>query len=716
MKTPSVPELLAPAGSEESLAAALAAGADAVYFGAKAFSNRMRARNFSDEGLRSAIAKVHDCGAKAYITMNTRIRDREAEEALALCDVILGGEDPCDAVICADLGLAALIRERYPHAVLHGSTQTSCASAADCDALKKLGFSRLVLPRELSLEEISALCRETDMEIEMFLHGAHCVSLSGQCLMSYFIGGRSGNRGECAQPCRLPYKTGGEKTSFPLSLADMCLAEHIPALLSCGVCSLKIEGRLKPPSYVYGVTKIYRTLLDEGRAATKKEMTALSDLFTRGFTDGYFTHRYASMSGGKGQECLTRVEDRLIREDLSRRMHQWEADKKAAALAEKKPLKALFTMKNGESLSLTLTCGAHTVTALGAIPSPASGKGTDEDTAAKNLTKFGASPFRLDREDLRCIIEKDLWCPLSALNDLRRRATEALSAEMERAEEKPRPSLITPPAERAVEAPKIPTKTAELLDASLLTTASDEVRSAFFAAFDRLYVPWDRAEELLSLSAGHGCEIAAVLPVLEPSSRRLDQILTLLKDRGVTTVMAHTPGQCEQVIRHTLTADLSFRANVTNEKAARLYAGMGCRLVFASPELSSGAVSALRLGAIVYGKLPAMTLSRCVICLSEKGRCSKGNQGGRHSDPMSAKPHRCRCTLTDRTGARFAVFGQQNCENIIVNAVPTWMGDRLDSLRTAACHHYFFTDESAEEALILLKRYENGESQRGRRF
>ncbi|MBR4000352.1 MAG: U32 family peptidase, partial [Clostridia bacterium] len=178
--TGALPELLAPAGNEESLAAALAAGADAVYFGGRGFSNRMRARNFTDDSLKKAISLVHDAGAMAYITVNTRVRDRETDDVLALCEVILGGEETCDAVICADLGLASLIKERYPHAVLHGSTQTSCSSAADCEALRKLGFTRLVVPRELSYREISSLCRSTDTEIEMFVHGAHCVSLSGQ--------------------------------------------------------------------------------------------------------------------------------------------------------------------------------------------------------------------------------------------------------------------------------------------------------------------------------------------------------------------------------------------------------------------------------------------------------------------------------------------------------------------------------------------------------
>ena len=202
-----LPELLSPAGSEEALRAALAAGADAVYFGGSAFSNRMRAKNFTDDGLTEAIRSAHAAGAAAHITVNTRVRDRAMDDALRLAERILGGPEDtrADAVIIADLGLAAEIRKRWPHAVFHASTQTSLGSLRDIAELRKMGFSRLVLPRELNREEIKALV-SGPLEIEIFIHGAHCVSCSGQCLMSYFCGGRSGNRGECAQPCRLPYE------------------------------------------------------------------------------------------------------------------------------------------------------------------------------------------------------------------------------------------------------------------------------------------------------------------------------------------------------------------------------------------------------------------------------------------------------------------------------------------------------------------------------
>ncbi|MBO4932591.1 MAG: U32 family peptidase, partial [Clostridia bacterium] len=207
-RKPDLPELLAPAGSVDSLRAALAAGADAVYFGGTSFSNRMRAKNFGDSELTDAIRLCHSVGAAAHITVNTRVRDREMDEILRLADTLLNVGDPDaspDALIVADFGIAREIHRRYPEIALHASTQTSFASPADCRMLAEMGFTRLVIPRELSRAEIRRLCEQSPLEIEMFIHGAHCVSCSGQCLMSYTMGGRSGNRGECAQPCRLPF-------------------------------------------------------------------------------------------------------------------------------------------------------------------------------------------------------------------------------------------------------------------------------------------------------------------------------------------------------------------------------------------------------------------------------------------------------------------------------------------------------------------------------
>lgn len=276
-----LPELLSPCGSYEALVAAIEGGADAVYFGGTVFNARMNAKNFDRNDIRSAVALCKEKGVKSYVTLNTQIYDRELKSALDHAAFLY--ESGVDALILADLGLVSLIKKHIPDFELHASTQMTAHSLAGAEKLYDLGFVRVVGAREMSEENIRILCRSR-AEIEVFVHGAICVSVSGQCLMSAMLGGRSGNRGQCAQPCRMCYN--GE---YPISIKDMCLASHIPSLIDAGVASLKIEGRMKNPSYVYGVTKIYRRLLDERRAATPDEIRELQRLFSRsGFTDGYF--------------------------------------------------------------------------------------------------------------------------------------------------------------------------------------------------------------------------------------------------------------------------------------------------------------------------------------------------------------------------------------------------------------------------------------------
>lgn len=280
-----IPELLVPCGSEEAVRAAVESGADAVYCGGKMLNARMNAKNFSDEALRRAITYCRGAGVKVYVTLNTLVYDRELRGAAEYAKMLY--EIGANALIVADAGLCLLLREYLPDLELHASTQLSAHNLAAAEKLAALGFSRLVLAREMNLGDIYYLCKNSPIETEMFVHGALCVSRSGQCLMSSVVGGRSGNRGECAQPCRLPYNGG-----YPLSLKDLCLAGHITELLSCGVTSLKIEGRMKSPSYISGVTAIYRRLLDERRNASGAEINRLKSIFSRsGFTDGYFTGR-----------------------------------------------------------------------------------------------------------------------------------------------------------------------------------------------------------------------------------------------------------------------------------------------------------------------------------------------------------------------------------------------------------------------------------------
>lgn len=280
-----LPELLAPAGSIEAARAAVEAGADAIYLGGTMLNARMNAKNFSDGEMREVITYCHENGVCVYVTLNTAVYDRELAEALEYAGKLYVWG--VDGLIVADLGLASLIRRYYPALPLHASTQASGHSVECAEKLQSLGFCRMVCAREMTKTEIDRLCADSPIETEQFIHGALCVSQSGQCLASAMIGGRSGNRGACAQPCRMQYNG-----SYPLSLKDSALARYVPDLIKSGVASLKIEGRMKSPAYVYGVVEIYRKLLDEGRAADDSEMKRLAALFSRGgFTDGYYTDR-----------------------------------------------------------------------------------------------------------------------------------------------------------------------------------------------------------------------------------------------------------------------------------------------------------------------------------------------------------------------------------------------------------------------------------------
>lgn len=285
------PFLLSPAGSYAALKAAVDAGADEVYLGGSEFNARMNAGNFDRAQLIKASELCRKAGVKLHITLNTLVFDREFRQVLEYADFLASEVCP-NALIVQDIGLACELRRRSPRLALHASTQMRIHSPGDAVFLKELGFTRAVLARELPKSDIAEFAA-TGLETEIFVHGAICVSESGGCLMSSVIGGRSGNRGECAQPCRLPYRT--ENNKYPLSLKDMCLAGHITELCRLGVTSLKIEGRMKSPEYVGAVTSVYRRLIDEDRNATESEMKLLKSVFSRsGFTDGYFSGRIGS--------------------------------------------------------------------------------------------------------------------------------------------------------------------------------------------------------------------------------------------------------------------------------------------------------------------------------------------------------------------------------------------------------------------------------------
>ncbi|MBQ2708277.1 MAG: U32 family peptidase, partial [Clostridia bacterium] len=394
----------------------------------------MNAKNFAGDSLREAIDKCRTHGVRTNITLNTLVHNREMRDVLAAVEelYILGA----DALIVADLGAAALIRKYFPDLELHASTQAAGHNTDAARTLAELGFSRMVAARELSFGDLGTLCRNSPIETEMFIHGAICVSQSGQCLASSLIGGRSGNRGECAQPCRLPYRKCGAKAkdTYALSIKDMCLASHITEILSLGVASLKIEGRMKSPDYVYGVTSIYRRLLDERRNASSEELAELRALFSRsGFTDGYFTKKI-------GREMLG------IRTDADKAdtaAGTKPADYAALAKNRRRPLSLSLTLAAGKPAALTVQSGALSASAEGAVPDAAKTCPLTVETVTKNLTKLGNTPFFAEHVDVK--LEDGLMLPVSALNALRRDAVDALTAMLLPRRESSLPAKIEPP-------------------------------------------------------------------------------------------------------------------------------------------------------------------------------------------------------------------------------------------------------------------------------
>ena len=427
-------ELLSPAGSFETLKAVIYAGADAVYLGGNRFGARAYAQNFSDEELLAALDFAHLRGKKIFLTVNTLLKNREIEDGLY--DYLLPlYENGLDAVIVQDFGVMDFIRENFPGLDIHVSTQMSVTNVYGAEFLKNAGACRLVPARELSLSEISSIYNETHMEIECFIHGALCFCYSGQCLTSSLLGGRSGNRGRCAQPCRYPYqvmdKTGkriSPKDRFPLSLKDLCTVEILPQLCEAGVYSFKIEGRMKSKEYAAGVTEIYRKYVDlfendpENYRVEKADHERLLDLGNRnGFTEGYYKTRH-------GRSMVT----------LSNSFHTGTAAREnyIPQRTQTLPFKGSIRIKTGEPMALTLTAEKISlsenkpekeelsVCVYGETPLKAQNRPLTAEEVKKQMEKCGNTPFYLT--ELEVELEEGCFLPVSRLNDLRRSGLEEL--------------------------------------------------------------------------------------------------------------------------------------------------------------------------------------------------------------------------------------------------------------------------------------------------
>ena len=659
MKSP-LPELLAPAGTPSALAAAIEGGADAVYFGGPAFNARMRAENFNADNMRENIALCHAYGVRAYVTLNTLVTDRELPVFLEAARTAV--EAGADALIVADLGGAAAIHHAMPAVELHASTQASGHAAAAAHELKDLGFSRMVLAREASAANMRTFVKNCGMETEVFVHGALCVSHSGQCLFSSLVGGRSGNRGECAQPCRLPDKSG----RYPLSLKDLSLARHVPELIEMGVHSLKIEGRLKSPEYVRDVVRIWRRLLDERRAATDAEMKELAAIFSRdGFTDGYFTESIGKhMLGVRRETDKAESRTALPFTGISRRV----------------PLTMHFTMQAQRPCTLTVTANEKTVTVTGEAPVAALTAPMDASAVKEKLGRLGGTPYAL--RTFTADIEDGLLLPVSRLNALRRAALAALSEEK------------SPPMYQKFDytPPKLSTAQSKGPTARFYRAA--QIPKEAHNYFDHIYLP---------LAAYEPIADGVVLPAVIFDSERegIKKALIEAKEQGARHALVGNIGHLSLALEAGLIPHGDFRLNVTNSEALRFLLGKGFASVLLSPELTLPQIRDLGgpTDAVIYGRIPLMTLEKCVG--KELGGCSTCREG--------------QTVLNDRRGEKFPVLREAPHRSIIVNSRPTGMSDKQADLQRAGITggHFIFTTETATEVQEIINAYREGMPLRG---
>ena len=407
-------EILAPAGGYDSVVAAVRSGADAVYVGEKRFSARASAKNFSDEELRHAVAYCHVHGVKVYVTLNTLVFDEEFE-ALAAA-IRAAAEADADALIVQNMGVARLARQIAPELPLHASTQMSVHTASGVQALCEMGFKRVVLAREMSREEIKKAAK-LPIELEVFVHGALCMSVSGQCYFSAMLGSRSGNRGACAQTCRLPFSVNSQKGGYALSLKDNSLIPHLADMQAIGIASAKIEGRMKRPEYVAAAVRACVEQRDFG-FITDQTAAQLRGVFSRtGFTDGYYTgKRGAGMFGTRTRDDVVSADEKLLAQ-----IRQGYKDEYSHV-----PLSGSFFAKIGERAALTLTDGAHTVAVFSECKAePAQKVALTAEKCRVQLGKTGGTAYLLDAVSIN--IEEALSLPLAALNTMRREALEQMN-------------------------------------------------------------------------------------------------------------------------------------------------------------------------------------------------------------------------------------------------------------------------------------------------
>lgn len=647
-------ELLAPAGSIKALEAAVLSGADAVYLGGSLFNARASAANFDDEELKRAVEFCHLRKVKVYVTVNILISDKEFEQLDRFIRTI--NEMGVDAVIVQDIGVAMYIKKIAPELRLHASTQMTVYDVEGAKYLKGLGFERVVLSRELSAKKIKEISQKSGVETEIFVHGAMCLCYSGQCLMSGIIGGRSGNRGKCAQPCRLEYRIENKK-GFLLSLKDMCLIRHLKEIENHGVTSLKIEGRMKGPEYVGTVVSTYRKYLDNETSVSDKDYQKLENVFYRGgFSDGYFKNQK-----GKDMFCHTKPDNPYLKqEDIFRFSEKYK----------KTNIFMYFRGYKGENLTLTIVDEyGNTVNYSSEIYlEEAKNSSASIEKVKENLNKLGDTVFVA--RNIEIDLGENVFIPASEINKARRDVTSKLE------------KLIINSYKRKninVKYCSISNNNKTInFDLSVLVSDKEQLNAIRKTDCKRIYVP-------LELNDFKENEIIA-LPRISP-----DNLEDTLSKTPCNTVLVRNIGQIELAKRCGKKIQLDFTMNVFNSYACEFYKEQEIDIITLSTELTLKQINPMTkiidCESVIYGKLPMMITENCMI---------KTSVGCKHGG-----------YIYDRTGEAFLIKCLPECRNEIYNSKPIIMSDKNEDIISSGLRYgrLNFVDETAEECIEIYTNY-----------
>ncbi len=670
-------ELLAPAGSMEALRAAVCNGADAVYLGADTFNARINARNFSAADLQEAVVYCHVRGVKVHLTLNTLVLDREMPRAAEL--IRLAASCGVDAFIVQDLGMVSLCRQLAPDVPIHASTQMSIHSLEGVMEAAALGCSRVVLARELPAEEIAHICKRSPVEIEVFVHGALCMCYSGQCYLSSVIGRRSGNRGQCAQPCRLPYGYGRfESTRYPLSLKDNCLVGELDELRRMGVASIKIEGRMKRPEYVAIVTRAYRTVLNGGKLMPS-DLQELETAFSRqGFTDGYFRGQTGSDMFGRRQEG----EDTADLFASARATYEQGEPQRIG-------VRFYAMIRRGEPAQLAVEDpDGNLCRTRGPVPEQAVYRSLTPQDLEQQLKKTGGTPYLCTA--VRSSLDPDLMLPASAINAMRRDVIAELTAKRGRAAPARLNAYDEPPRYDGIAGE--PQLTIAVRTAGQITSRMLSMKPTV------LYVPLSELAEHPDLRQRVSVEtqLAAILPrviwsgELAPVARQLRTVYEM----GVRQVLAGNLGQLHIARAAGFAVRGDFGLNIVNSRAMRYLREQGLDSQLLSFELTLPQIrdisKAVPAELLIYGRLPLMLMENCVM-KNRTGICACQTGTVR---------------LVDRVGEEFPIVKDPGtCRNVLLNGKKLYLLDKKDALRGMglwALRLQFTTENPGEIDKVLM--------------